>query len=155
MIYILCLAWRISEKENMLVVCGNRSFSSLGWNNIPHHSLQDWFLSMRGRDVECITCFFYYFLLYDWMKNQSDLVEAINLAMWTIMTSRNACFRYLPQNILGIIYNSLILPHNNYSVLVWVFKSSRISKLQKSAVRTISIGNIMHTLSRYLNLWTF
>ena len=36
---------------------------------------------------------------------------------------------------LRTIYNSLILPHINYSILVWGFKSSRIFKLQKRAVR--------------------
>ena len=44
---------------------------------------------------------------------------------------------YLPQNILHIVYNSLILPHSNYSILVWGFESSWISKLQKRAVRMI------------------
>ena len=50
----------------------------------------------------------------------------------------NRLKRHLPQNILRIIHNSLILPHINYSILVWGFKSSRISKLQKRAVRMIS-----------------
>ena len=59
----------------------------------------------------------------------------------------NRLKRYLPQ-ILRTIDNSLILPHINYSVLVWGFKSSRISKLQKKAARMISS-------SRYLNHWTF
>ena len=43
----------------------------------------------------------------------------------------NRLKRYLPQNISRTIYNSLILPHINHSILVWGFKSSRISKLQK------------------------
>ena len=50
----------------------------------------------------------------------------------------NRIKRYLPQNILHTTYNSLILPHIDYSILVWGFKSSRISKLQKRAVRMIS-----------------
>ena len=44
---------------------------------------------------------------------------------------------YLPQNIVRTIYNSLILPHIDYSVLVWGCKSSRISKPKKRAVRMI------------------
>ena len=44
---------------------------------------------------------------------------------------------YLPQSILCTIYNSLILPHINYSILVWGFQPSRIFKLQKRAVRMI------------------
>ena len=43
----------------------------------------------------------------------------------------NRLKRYLPQNISRTIYHSLILSHINYSILVWKFKFSRISKLQK------------------------
>ena len=67
----------------------------------------------------------------------------------------NRLKRYLPQNILRTIYNSLILPHINYSILVWGFKSSRISKLQKRAVRMISCNKYnAHTepLFKSLNL---
>ena len=45
---------------------------------------------------------------------------------------------FLPQNILRILYNSLILPHLQYCVLSWGFKSDRIFKLQKRAVRIIT-----------------
>ena len=45
---------------------------------------------------------------------------------------------FLPTNILRIVYNSLILPHLQYSVLSWGFKMGRLDKLQKRAVRIIS-----------------
>ena len=45
---------------------------------------------------------------------------------------------FLPPHILRTLYNSLILPHLQYAVLVWGFKSSRLEKLQKRAVRIIS-----------------
>lgn len=35
------------------------------------------------------------------------------------------------------IYNSLILSHLNYGILVWGFKHSKILKLQKKAIRSI------------------
>ena len=44
---------------------------------------------------------------------------------------------YLPQNMLQTIYNSLILSHIIYSILVWGFKSNQISKLQKRAVHML------------------
>ena len=46
--------------------------------------------------------------------------------------------RYLPLNVLRILYNSLILPHLQYSILAWGTKSNRVFKLQKRAVRIIS-----------------
>lgn len=46
--------------------------------------------------------------------------------------------RFLPQSILKTLYNSLILPHLSYGILTWGTKSSRLVKLQKYAVRTIT-----------------
>ena len=43
----------------------------------------------------------------------------------------------LPTDILRI-YNSLILPHLQYSVLSWGFKMGQLDKLQKRAVPIIS-----------------
>ena len=43
----------------------------------------------------------------------------------------------LPQNILINIYNSLIIPHINYCILLWGSENNRDSKLQKGAVRII------------------
>ena len=42
------------------------------------------------------------------------------------------------QNILKILYNSLVLPHLQYCILSWGFESDRIFKLQKRAVRIIT-----------------
>ena len=64
--------------------------------------------------------------------------------------------QFLPQNILRILYNSLILPHLQYCVLSWGFKSDRIFKLQKRAVRIITCSKYnAHTgpLLKRLNLF--
>ena len=45
---------------------------------------------------------------------------------------------FLPTDIRRILYNSLILPHLQYSVLSWGFKMGRLDKLQKRANRIIS-----------------
>ena len=48
---------------------------------------------------------------------------------------------YLPSRILLTLYNSLVLPYLNYSILTWGSVSSKCSKLltlQKRAVRVIS-----------------
>ena len=46
--------------------------------------------------------------------------------------------RFLPKQVLRILYNSLILPHLQYCILTWGFKSDRLFKLQKRAVRIIT-----------------
>ena len=35
---------------------------------------------------------------------------------------------FLPQQVLRILYNSLILPHLQYCILLWGFKSGRLFK---------------------------
>ena len=67
----------------------------------------------------------------------------------------NRLKQYLPQNILRTIYNGSILSHINYSILVWGFKYSRISKLHNRSVHMISCNkNNAHTepLFKALNL---
>ena len=62
---------------------------------------------------------------------------------------------FLPQHILRILYNSLILPHLQYYVLSWGFKSDRIFKLQKRAVPIIPCSKYnahKEPLSKTLNL---
>ena len=62
---------------------------------------------------------------------------------------------FLPTHILCVLYNSLILPHLQYSILASRFKMSRLDKLQKRAVRIITCSKYnSHTdpLFRKLNL---
>ena len=61
----------------------------------------------------------------------------------------------LPQNILINIYNSLIIPHINYCILLWGSENNRDSKLQKRAVRIIpKESRLSHTnpIFKELNL---
>ena len=50
----------------------------------------------------------------------------------------NRLKRFLPKHILLTLYNTLILPHLNYGILVWGKNMGRLEKLQKWAVRSIS-----------------
>ena len=52
----------------------------------------------------------------------------------------------MPKNVLLTIYNTLILHHINYCLLVWGKKSGKILQLQKKAIRAVSCaGYISHT----------
>ena len=55
----------------------------------------------------------------------------------------------LPQNILKILYNSLILPHLQYCILSWGFKSDRIFKLQKGLFELLHVVSIMPIQNHY------
>ena len=50
----------------------------------------------------------------------------------------NRLKHYLPQRILQILYNSLILSHLNSNITAWGFVSHKLSRLQKRALRIIT-----------------
>ena len=63
--------------------------------------------------------------------------------------------RYLPETILRLLYNYLVLPHLQYGILIWGFKPGRLFKLQKRAMRIITNSRYnAHTepIFRRLNL---
>ena len=61
----------------------------------------------------------------------------------------------LPPSVKIMIYNALILPRINYGLLVWGYENEKIFKLQKKAIRLISLAKYnAHTepLFKTLNL---
>ena len=61
--------------------------------------------------------------------------------------------RFVPSEILKIIYNALILPHLNYGILLWGKNIHRIQKLQKWAVRSITLSKYnAHTDPLFIKL---
>ena len=73
---------------------------------------------------ECIT----------WKSHIKKIASKISVVVGTL----NKLKRFLPQNILKMIYNSLVLPHINYGLLLWGQNYGRIFKLQKWAMRAIT-----------------
>ena len=61
--------------------------------------------------------------------------------------------RFVPSDILKMIYNALIQPHLNYGVLLWGKNVARIKKLQKWAVRSITLSKYnAHTDPLFIKL---
>ena len=52
----------------------------------------------------------------------------------------NKLKHFLPTYTLRTMHNSLILPHLNFSILSWGLHSGRLPKLQKRAVRSITLN---------------
>ena len=60
---------------------------------------------------------------------------------------------FVPLNIRPMLYNTLILPHQNYCVTAWGYQCNRIIKLQKKAIRTVMISSyIAHPETFFKNL---
>ena len=56
--------------------------------------------------------------------------------------------RFLPQQVLRILFNSLILPHLQYCLLSWGFKSDRLFKLQIDSLNSKKeMSELLHAVS--------
>ena len=69
-----------------------------------------------------------------WKSHAQKVASRIAIVAGTISRLK----RFLPSAILKTIYNALIQPHLNFSILLWGKNTKRISKLQKWAVRAIT-----------------
>ena len=49
----------------------------------------------------------------------------------------NKLKHYVPCDALLTLYNSLILPHLNYGILLWGSKANKLAKLQNKSIRVI------------------
>ena len=57
------------------------------------------------------------------------------------------------KHILILLYNTLILPHLNYFITAWSYQCNKIIKLQKKALRTVSVCSYnAHTEPLFNNL---
>ena len=75
-------------------------------------------------------------------------IEMIGLKVSKAICIINHLKSIYPQRALFTLYNSLIISHRLYSILLWSKKDNvdKIVKLQKRAIRTISFSRpIAHT----------
>ena len=100
----------------------------------------------------------------EWTRHIDKVANKISRTLGIL----NKLKHVLPVYTLKTMYDALIVPHLNYSILLWGFNSNRMSKLQKKAIRIITCGKYnSHTepMFKRLNLlkvddiftcqWTF
>ena len=88
-----------------------------------------------------------------WKNHIDNVAKSVS----RIVGVMNRLRYYLPSKILLTIYNSLVVPHLTYSILLWGNSSQtyieKLFVLQKRAVRLISnISPYTHTLPYFYNL---
>ena len=69
-----------------------------------------------------------------WKKH----IEIISKKISKTIGIFNRLKRYLPPKVMVILYNTLVLPHLNYGILLWGWRSERLARLQKKLVRIIT-----------------
>ncbi len=65
----------------------------------------------------------------------------------------NRLKRFLPIQTKVLIYNSLVLSHLHFGILIWGYNCERVSKLQKEVIRILSLSKYnAHTEPLFKNL---
>ena len=97
-------------------------------------------LQINGTDIERVKDFNYLGILMNehlsWKNHVTLIANKISRSIGIL----NKLKRFLPQVTLCLLYSSLVLSHLNYGILAWGYQTERLFKLQKKAVRLISLG---------------
>ena len=102
--------------------------------NLSSQSLN---ISIQGITIEKVADFCFLGLTLNENLNWQSHIHKISNKISRTLGVMNRMKHFLPVDILRTLYNSLILPHLNYSIIVWGFECQRIMKLQKKCVRVI------------------
>ena len=107
---------------------------------MPGRNLQIPNLHINNIKLECLDSFNFLGITIDkhltWKEHINLIANKISRTVGVINRLKN----YIPENALLTIYNTLIIPHLNYGILTWGFNQDRILKIQKKAVRSITIS---------------
>ena len=98
--------------------------------NIPN-------LIMNNIPITQVTTFNFLGLTIDDKLSWKEHIAKISIKISRAIGVLNKLKYQLPLNIKMTMYNSIILPHINFGILVWGFKHPKIEKLQKKAIRCI------------------
>ena len=90
--------------------------------------------------IERVYVFNFLGLIMDEHLNWKSHVEKISNKCSKTIGVLNKLKYLLPLTVKLILYNSLILPHLNYGIMTWGYKCDRINKLQKKAIRIVSLS---------------
>ncbi len=67
------------------------------------------------------------------------MFRKLNINYWCSSRFVNKLKHFIPIKIRILIYNSPILSYLNYCILAWGYQYNRLIKLQKEAVRIVSL----------------
>ena len=80
-------------------------------------------LKINLEPIERVTEFNFLGLTIDEQLSWSPHIQKISNKIARTLGIMNRLKRFLPEKLLRLIYNSLILPYFQYSILTWGFKS--------------------------------
>ena len=103
--------------------------------------------------IECVENFNFLGLIINKQLKWNDHIDHIVLKISRIIGVLTRLKNHIPLNILITLYNSLLLPHINYSLIVWGHQPSKLTNLQKKCIRIITKNKMFaHTDPLFKNL---
>ena len=90
--------------------------------------------------IDCISKFNFLGITINDNMTWKDHVDVICGKITRVIGFLNRLKHFLLLSVKLCLYNSLILPHINYGLLLWGHSCDRILKLQKKAVRIITLS---------------
>ena len=134
-------------------LCLNVTKSKFMIFQMPQKRVPQLSFNIEGLHIEQVYEFNFLGLLIDANLNWKAHLNAIGTKVSRIIGLLHKLKYVFPKKFLHSIYNSLIMPHLNYSLLAWGTKSNKIELLQKKAIRVLySKSPIAHTAPLYIKM---
>ena len=96
---------------------------------------------INGSVIEQVQSFNFLGLTIDEHLSWKPHTDRIQNKLIRTMGIINKLKHFLPLEIKKILYNSLVLPHLSYNLLLWGHRSKRLAKIQKKIVRIINCSS--------------
>ncbi len=106
----------------------------------PQKQIANLSLEIDGVAIEQVSEFNFLGILISEHLNWKSHVEYIAGKLSRTNGILNKIKHYLPLHVKMALYNSLFVPHINYGILLWGNDSERIHKLQKRAIRIVTLN---------------
>ena len=107
---------------------------------MPQREIKSINLKIDEKQIEMVKQFNFLGLELDNNMNWSCHINKIATKISKSIGIMNKVKYILPQHILLMLYNTLILPHLNYCLLTWGTQTTRMFKLQKKAMRILNLS---------------
>ena len=134
-------------------LCLNLSKSKFMLFQMPQERVPNLLFNIDRMHIEQVTEFNFLGLIIVSNLNWNAHLNAISTKISRIIGLLHKLKYIFPKQVLHSLYNSLIMPHLNYSLLAWGIKSHKIEQLQKKAIRVLySKSLIAHTEPLFIKI---
>ena len=131
---------KIVEWLNINKLSLNKSKSKYMTFQMPNKTTLTLSLKINNIDIEKVEEFNYLGLTIDTNLNWKKHTEKISNKCSKTIGILNRLKHVLTLEITIMLYNALILPHINYCITTWGYQRNRLVKIQKKAVRIITLS---------------